>query len=460
MEESRRDQVLENPVETEETISDSFVCCVCLDLLHKPIVLPCGHIVCFWCVHKSMDFVRESHCPFCRHPYNHFPTICQMLYFVLLKMYPIASKRREDQILEEEKNTGNFSPLLNINACDSHTNQEYDCQRHLSCSSSTTKKFNLILEPCPTIESMQQMELNPMNQDTGMYIPIQNSDMNDEVTKSNESDQIVSPTYEPNEDCKHVSIVDLQCAACKQLLFHPVVLNCGHVYCQTCIIDRVEEMLRCQECQILHPTGFPKVCLEFDHFLEEQFPKEYALRRNALQLKRQPIKNENQNSCSTKASKSCSLLHSNTGEQNVQSCADPQSKVHVGVGCDSCGMCPIVGDRYRCKDCVEKIGFDLCGDCYNTQSKLPGRFNQQHTPEHKFELVAHNRSRNIFLRLVAGYFEDLTTLTSFDDASEISENEFLAPILSGDPSEGTENSSPRGTNPEGAEDQNWSESIS
>lgn len=53
-------------------------------------------------------------------------------------------------------------------------------------------------------------------------------------------------------------------------------------------------------------------------------------------------------------------------------------------------MYPIIGDRYRCKDCLERIGFDLCGDCYNTSSKLPGRFNQQHTAEHRFELKCTN----------------------------------------------------------------------
>lgn len=56
-------------------------------------------------------------------------------------------------------------------------------------------------------------------------------------------------------------------------------------------------------------------------------------------------------------------------------------------------MYPIIGDRYRCKDCVEKIGFDLCSDCYNTCSKLPGRFNQQHTAEHQFELISSNMFR-------------------------------------------------------------------
>ena len=59
----------------------------------------CGHISCFWCVHKSMNGLQDSHCPICRNPYSHFPTICQMLHFLLKKMYPLAYKRRELQIL-------------------------------------------------------------------------------------------------------------------------------------------------------------------------------------------------------------------------------------------------------------------------------------------------------------------------------------------------------------------------
>ena len=58
----------------------------------------CGHISCFWCVHKSMSGLRESHCPLCRQPYHHFPTICQMLHFLLFKMSPVAYQRREIQI--------------------------------------------------------------------------------------------------------------------------------------------------------------------------------------------------------------------------------------------------------------------------------------------------------------------------------------------------------------------------
>lgn len=42
---------------------------------------------------------------------------------------------------------------------------------------------------------------------------------------------------------------------------------------------------------------------------------------------------------------------------------DPAAFCHYGVGCDSCGVYPIRGRRWRCADCPEAIGFDLCGMC-------------------------------------------------------------------------------------------------
>lgn len=65
-------------------------------------------------------------------------------------------------------------------------------------------------------------------------------------------------------------------------------------------------------------------------------------------------------------------------------------------------MCPIIGERYRCKDCKEKSGYDLCGDCHKTGSKLPGRFNQKHTPEHQLELVKPAINRDVIYRLLSG----------------------------------------------------------
>ncbi|PWZ24596.1 E3 ubiquitin-protein ligase PRT1 [Zea mays] len=66
--------------------------------------------------------------------------------------------------------------------------------------------------------------------------------------------------------------------------------------------------------------------------------------------------------------------------------AEDPSNIHIGVGCDSCGVYPIRGKRYKCQDCTELIGFDLCEACYNSSSKLPGRFNQRHTPNHRMEV--------------------------------------------------------------------------
>lgn len=56
-------------------------------------------------------------------------------------------------------------------------------------------------------------------------------------------------------------------------------------------------MLTCKVCQSCHPSEFPKVCLELGCFLEEQFPKEYALRRDAVQFKQADLTHENRAGC-------------------------------------------------------------------------------------------------------------------------------------------------------------------
>ncbi|KAF7845546.1 E3 ubiquitin-protein ligase PRT1-like isoform X1 [Senna tora] len=359
----------------QEEFSDSFVCCVCLDLLYKPIVL---------C--KAALFSI-------RHPYYHFPTICQMLHFLLMKMYPIAYKRREKQTLEEEKKTGYYSPQFDVDDYTSGSKAKVD---HPG-SSSSCNTINLVSNPLKagSSASMEQSGLATHEQAEGTTCSQHISDGTPEsiVTLS-----VKDKNLPQNKHCgqQKITVADVTCEACQQLLFHPVVLNCGHVYCESCILNLADEMLRCQICQSPHPRGFPKVCLELDHFLEEQFPEEYAKQRDAVQLRHIKDKLESPSSCS---------LDNDKKGQSIAWWSDPHSKVHIGVGCDFCGMYPIVGDRYRCKDCKEKIGFDLCGDCYKSRSKLPGRFNQQHTSEHQFELIRINVIHNI-MRLVTGQLGD------------------------------------------------------
>lgn len=64
--------------------------------------------------------------------------------------------------------------------------------------------------------------------------------------------------------------------------------------------------------------------------------------------------------------------------------AAPCPYVHFGVGCDGCGAYPISGRAWKCQDCPEAIGFDLCDDCHGHPFNL-GRFGQSHKPTHRME---------------------------------------------------------------------------
>lgn len=372
---------------------ECFQCCICLEFLYKPVVLACGHISCFWCVHKAMSAWHQSHCPICRHPFFHFPSICQLLHFLLIKLDPVAYKRREKQVLEEEQKQDCFSPqfdFLSTEMISSHSDP-------LSSEKINRDDVTTVIENCVPLEFEGNCNIaeeeNKLPEDGGA-----------------------------NRIYKQMSVNDVLCVACKQLLVRPLVLNCGHVYCKSCLhTPPKNESLRCQLCQSLHPGGFPRVCLKLDHFLVEQFPKEYTHRKATLQNKEVDC----QQGLST-----CAVQSENHHSKSVWPIKNDNSwwhehgsKIHYAVGCDSCGMYPIIGKRYKCLDCKEAIGFDLCEDCYNTRSKLPGRFNQQHTSEHRFECVQLNIPSSLVLRVMMQHSEtDSNASVLSNDASEESEN--------------------------------------
>ncbi|XP_020248543.1 E3 ubiquitin-protein ligase PRT1-like isoform X3 [Asparagus officinalis] len=354
-----------NPLKNEQTLDGDgdvsypsyFQCCVCLDLLYKPIVLACGHISCFWCVHRAMHGLRASHCAVCRQPYVHFPGICQLLHHLLLKMEPVAYKRREVEVLEEEKRLNVFSPQFE----NSMITEDSDASEEIQKSTEDLKASKVITskEPCPP-------ETGP------------------EIGKH-----------------KQVSVDDVLCELCKELLFQPSVLNCGHVFCDTCLSDLANGPLLCPACQSPHPGGFPNVCLDLDHFLEEQFPTKYAVRKEKAQLKRVEWRLRESSSSSLQEGKKAEPHDLKDDPLFLE---EDLRNVHIGVGCDTCGMYPITGKRYRCKDCKEEIGFDLCETCYNSSSKLPGRFNQRHTPDHEFEV---DKSQMLCSILFRSFVDDL-----------------------------------------------------
>ncbi|KAK3021656.1 hypothetical protein RJ639_046380 [Escallonia herrerae] len=396
----------------------------CRDLLYKPVVLACGHVSCFWCVHRSMSVICESHCPVCRSPYQHFPTICQLLHFLLLKLYPATYKRRENQVLEDEKKSGHFSPQIDRLVSASHAKEGLNHVSDLAQFAAISSQDSLSSDPCfrnngEACVNIQQLNSVSSSEEHGRTYSKEKTGEGLEVIGGHAVDEkLWQRNY--NGSCKQVSVGDVLCASCKQLLFRPVVLNCGHVYCEACMVIMADETLKCQVCESPHPSGFPKVCWELHHFLGEQFPEAYALRNCNSQLTGVHSQHNGQTTCSTKSRKRGVNFSFPAEDDHI-------ADVHIGAGCDSCGMYPIIGDRYRCRDCVEDIGFDLCGDCYNTRSKLPGRFNQQHTPEHKFELVKSTAVHDMMLRLLRGQLEDVSAAIRAAEALETPENVFPSP---------------------------------
>ncbi|XP_038877742.1 E3 ubiquitin-protein ligase PRT1 isoform X2 [Benincasa hispida] len=360
-----------------------------------------------------MNGFCESHCPICRHPYYHFSTICEMLHQLILKIYPAAYKKRENQILEEERKIGFFSPQFDSLACGSQAGIKVE---HL--------------------EDSANGELNTITKNDDVVTELILEETSEVVSSSSVKslNSLQDPCAQKTQNQEKISVADVLCQACTQLLFRPVVLNCGHAFCESCINSQVET-LECQVCQFVQPRGFPNVCLELDQFLKEQFPEEYSLRRDSIQLVlAKSIKHDSPISCSNEEGKK---------GKDLPRWGEVASKVHYGVGCDSCGMYPIIGDRYKCKDCLEEIGFDLCGDCYNTRSKRPGRFNQQHRPEHKFQLVRPQMFHNMRLGVVTEMLEEGTTtfIIGNDEGSDSSDDIGAILELSSDARESDEDDS-------------------
>ncbi|GER25032.1 E3 ubiquitin-protein ligase PRT1 [Striga asiatica] len=278
------------------------------------------------------------------------------------------------------------------------------------------------IKPCDATVAVQS---GPLNADTGLKNLL---DLRKDIAAVSDAtaEERNSNLIHGNGICNTVSVDDVLCGSCKRMLVRPIVLNCGHAFCACCIDVQMNEVLKCGVCQSLHPGDTPKVCLEFDHFLEEQFPKEYALRRETLQMKQEQLHSDTPNTCSSKADKESFHFSFSSGEDPLP-LWNSSSNVHIGVGCDSCGMYPIIGDRYRCKDCVEQVGYDLCRDCYTTSSKLPGRFNQQHTSDHQFQILKSNPMHNIMLRLLNGQLHEVSAisdaLNNNSSANEVSSSD-------------------------------------
>ena len=264
-------------------VGKPFNCPICLELVYKPVVQGCGHMFCFWCVHRSMNTNSVSHCAVCQKSYVHLPRISSQLHHLLQVVYPREYAARAAEVADEERDQNLFSPAID-----------------------------------PASPSSSLRSPNPKS--------------------------------------------ILTCKVCKKLLFKPVALNCGHLTCQSCAAGGPANA--CVLCGVHHPGPFPSVCIDLNQYMEKEFGSDYTRRSKDVVKK---------NALATWKSAS------------AEDAAAYNSQIHPNVGCDGCGMMPILGRRFNCLDCPERCGYDLCHSCYQRGNAVPGRFNQRHTPRHRME---------------------------------------------------------------------------
>ena len=397
------------PTAPTTAISEHFDCGICQDLTYKPCVNECGHSFCFWCLHQAMSPLEPSACPLCRASFRQFPAPCGALHKFLGRAYPAEYSRRATEVKEEEKHFAAAAPDLEVPAAvalkeaegpKQILEQELLCHfccklvrdpvvpncGHVLCRQCSP---TLLPGPCPVPEC---------------GLPIR-SDLKtcDAIRKAYESLGFeVGAVPEQKESTKSVALPTLRELAADG--------------------PSVEEMVPvCPSCANPMRKSNPREDGEAG-YEDEAFPGCDACSTPRIELPCWHCKSCGTDLCDSCGSKEPSLLGKRVevfgtsrdelnGAKGIAQLYDQEADrfqvqldtgktlrfkkenlrlapkipfVHFGVGCDGCGLYPIEGKAFKCVDCPEAVGFDLCGDCISRSGKM-GRFNQNHTAEHRME---------------------------------------------------------------------------
>ena len=369
-------------------------CPVCLEEpMCKPTIPPCGHSLCFWCVHRAMDSFGASACPTCRQSFEHLPDVCVLLHQYLARAFPkqYACRLRETFEEEETKECFSPSPALGMNlqirtwltenyAVEKINMNEIDVDTRAVDVMPSFSLFHA-LERMPPVTASNDPSLKQL------FL----CGFRDKGTKQEEEEE---QQQQQEQEQSH------------QLCL-PVVLTCGHAICAGCAATRLDFGLtsngvdnrtrrRCPTCDArVVGNAPPTVCLPL-HALTSTFLDEGD--DTEPRFEDEPV--------TSSASATDDGAQTQPPQPNgslaetflqVTGNADPDTFSHYGCGCDGCGVYPIRGRRFRCLDCPEAMGFDLCSTCNDTATDevdeanepktILGRFNQNHQPTHSMQEV-------------------------------------------------------------------------
>ncbi|CAK9034191.1 E3 ubiquitin-protein ligase PRT1 (Proteolysis 1 protein) (RING-type E3 ubiquitin transferase PRT1) [Durusdinium trenchii] len=163
----------------------------------------------------------------------------------------------------------------------------------------------------------------------------------------------------PDEDGDDGLMEEFTCPVSKTLAFEPCCLSSGTVVSARAIPPGgfKKDPNRLVACA-LHGQA-PKTSEVLALMIRTKFPSQYK----ALEAKNAGVELVPQPTCSD---------------------FPADAYVHLGLGCDGCGLWPIRGVAYEDVDCRSATGFHLCEACYELgyhKRVLGGRFNQGHMPK-------------------------------------------------------------------------------
>lgn len=177
--------------------------------------------------------------------------------------------------------------------------------------------------------------------------------------------KVPSITDAPDEDGDDGFMEDFTCPVSKALAFEPCCLSSGTMVSARSIPPGgfTKDPNRLVACA-LHGQA-PKKSNVLELMIRTKFPSQYK----ALESK-----------------------HGSLEPSAQPTCRDfgADEPMHLGVGCDGCGMWPIRGVAYEDVDCRSSTGFHLCQGCYDLgyhKRVLGGRFNQGHMPKNTMSVM-------------------------------------------------------------------------
>lgn len=388
------------PPSARPTDESAFHCAICMELLYKPCVNTCGHTFCFWCMHQSMNSLDGSHaCPLCRASFAHFPAVCMPLHAYLAWSFPKMMEEREEEVkrLERDEYHAN-SPALNCMKSESgsvdggfdiyEAFQCVDCHAlaapsavmtcgHVMCCSSEEKGTKRRVNTCPVDGCVGKMR--------GM--------------KGDSACALIDTIL-----CNHLTEVEYGAAT--------------SISAQCQGLDRSDNVASANAVDTSHNStakGVTFVANESAIFTRLASEKGKCLNGMIAVI---------DSFCTSTQRYHVKLDHDrdDAPKQFTVKSENLMKIVHIGVGCDVCGIVPMSGRRYKCQDCPEDIGFDICEECYDSgvhkrsnvgdgaPSALIGRFNQQHHPDHTMnEVKWDGKARNAmnFIQMLRGLHPEL-----------------------------------------------------